>query len=1687
MSFELIPNENGEYKYKDDRGNIWSDIKIDSKTGQITATVPEDVEIVGGENVFIPVKANYVDPETGEKKEETVKAQFIARPKYKTTVTDTDEKEVAFETKEVLDENLDVGEIEIVNPGKVGKKKTIFEQDVVNGKKGLIDPETGEFTEGDALFRKVEVTIEEKEDRLVKVGVRPVEKIVETNFPTEVLVDDSLASGETITDQEGQSGEVLVTTKRDPETGKISTEISDKKAPVAKKIRVGAKTTGTVVDTDEIPFEYEITEDPNLSKGEYVVDVKGAPGSITKTWDIVNSQIVGDPKVEKVEPVKAKIRVGNKDFTGNIAHEVTEKVPFEVEVIEDENLKCGTIQVDQAGKPGSKTTIYSQDIKNGSAEGELKSKEDETRAVAPIKHIVRVGKKAPEAENVKEVESEVGVDIEYVYDNTLDVTIAKPGEYIAGSVKTVVKNVFNPETGEIKSVEETVVTKPKQQIIVGTKKFNGELTNKVTRPIRHTYEIEVDPSLKAGEIVTDKVGEDGVETITITQNFENGEEKSVNESSETTKEPVNGLIRVGSLTDGTYEYIEEIPFKVEVKKNPKLKKGEYNIVQKGEPGSKTTSLTIKNSKVLEDQTSVNTTKNPVNEIIEVGEEDFTGSFETVDKDQVPFETEYQIDPTMDSNADPVVVQKGELGEQETTNTHTVINGEVTKSDKGETKQTKAPQKQIVRIGAKTNGEYKVTEDIPFKVEVKKDPSLKKGEWKYEQDENGKDKSGVVGSQEKTLTIVNSNVTETSQPNITKSAENAVILVGDEDFTGEVSHTERQKTPFEVEVIEDPELLIGTTKVEQEGEAGVVNTKYTQAIKNGKADGDMETRVLSEKKPKKHIIRVGTKPVEGTQTDINKLIENVEVEYIIDETLAKGTVENAGVEEGKVETKLVSKIVDGKVVNTEETIITPPKQKIRIGAKDFTGEYKYSQTCPIPYPVEVIENPNLEAGKSNIKQEGKAGSKNTNFTQAIKNGQAEGAPIVEEGDETKPITHIIEVGTKPAENQTSVKRDVPVDIEYIYDNTKPAGKAENGKFTPGKVETVVTNKYNPETGKIESKEDTAVTNAKQQVIIGTHKYTGTLTHDIEEDIPYKTEVEFDSNLEHGEMITDQQGQNGRKTIKIVQNFEDGNKTTASRKEKITTQPTTKKVRVGTRTEGTHDYKEEIPFEVEVRKVKDLKKGESRVAQQGEPGEKTTTVTIENSKVKGEPTSKVTKEPTKHIIEVGNEDFTGEIIHENTCPKAFETKYEYDDSIEFGKKVVVQEGKEGSVITESRYNIKNGNQDGEPTRKTKETEPEERIIKIGTKPIVREVEVKYDYKTKINPDLKPGEERVIQEGENGKVTITTFFNKETGQIEVDKKITDPKDRIVEIGSKDDLRIIKEKIPYEIKVIKDDSLEAGKLVVDQEGVYGEKQTIISIKDSEITKSESVEKQPVEKIVRVGSKCENICPLPEDPNKAEEENPDTPSKVDPDESGNEDPGEDTPENPSPENPLDPDTPGIDEPENPGEETPGKDDPIPENPETPEPGKPGEEIPSEPGKPSEETPSDPGTEEPGTPGEETPSRPDTEEPGRPGVKDPAKPGQDEPSQPSDPVGPSETSDKDPTTKDENSSITPEKEDDRRDEISKRYYDKDELVIRRDGKKVSRRSTNPKTGVGSSAGLLGGLGMSIAGLFATKKKKEEDK
>ena len=67
---------------------------------------------------------------------------------------------------------------------------------------------------------------------------------------------------------------------------------------------------------------------------------------------------------------------------------------------------------------------------------------------------------------------------------------------------------------------------------------------------------------------------------------------------------------------------------------------------------------------------------PVNDVIKVGQKDYQGSFETVDKDPIPYETEYIVDKTLEPGAE-VVENPGELGEQTTTTTHTIQNGQVT--------------------------------------------------------------------------------------------------------------------------------------------------------------------------------------------------------------------------------------------------------------------------------------------------------------------------------------------------------------------------------------------------------------------------------------------------------------------------------------------------------------------------------------------------------------------------------------------------------------------------------------------------------------------------------------------------------------------------------------------------------------------------------------------------------------------------------------------------------------------------------------------------------------------------------------------------------------------------------------------------------------------------------------------------
>ena len=145
------------------------------------------------------------------------------------------------------------------------------------------------------------------------------------------------------------------------------------------------------------------------------------------------------------------------------------------------------------------------------------------------------------------------------------------------------------------------------------------------------------------------------------------------------------------------------------------------------------------------------TKEAKKEIIEVGTEDYTGEFEYVDKEVIPFDTEVKINPNLEPNQIREITP-GENGSKERKITQKYTNGEKGDLVVGEYKTTKEPVTRVIEVGpGKTDGTHTYTSKKPFEVEVRVNPELKKGEYKVVQ-------KGVDGEEEYTITIENSEVT-----------------------------------------------------------------------------------------------------------------------------------------------------------------------------------------------------------------------------------------------------------------------------------------------------------------------------------------------------------------------------------------------------------------------------------------------------------------------------------------------------------------------------------------------------------------------------------------------------------------------------------------------------------------------------------------------------------------------------------------------------------------------------------------------------------------------------------------------------------------------------------------------------------------------------------------------------------------
>lgn len=684
------------------------------------------------------------------------------------------------------------------------------------------------------------------------------------------------------------------------------------------------------------------------------------------------------------------------------------------------------------------------------------------------------------------------------------------------------------------------------------------------------------------------------------------------------------------------------------------------------------------------------------------------------------------------------------------------------------------------------------EEVPFDIERVENENLPEGEVRITREgQNGK-----RVYQQFQATLDGKDYGKPTEVEIIEEYEepvNEIYQVG----TGKLDTSNNKETkeiPYSTITIEDKYLPSTYREVERNGENGSKTVVTTSQSLNGKPYGEDVITEKIDKLPVDEIIRVGVATEDQITTDTKTYETEIPYTSKIEENpnLEAGTtnIKKAGAN-GKKVTTVSQQIINGKAYGEatvkEEIIQEAQEEIIEVGTKkvdSVTTEYEED----VPYKTITRENPDLEAGKTNIVQEGKTGRRKVIVSQDVINGQPSGQPKVSYEQLIPMVEEIIEVGTRVDDINTiyeyQVTKPIPFNTEYVDDPSLPAGEEKISIEGKQGLETITyeqrlvngkADENNPAT--IKSRETT--TEATTQIIRkGTGVIDKTVTNSVEE-IPFDTQYIDDPSLPAGEEIEIRQGVNGEKTITTVQPTLNGeNYGQPTVKETITKAPVDKIVRRGTTsadqvTTDTKTFTEEIPYESIEEKNPNLPFGQRKIIQEGKNGKKVTTITQQI--VNGRPygladENVVVTEAQNEIIQIGTKWIDIENIAKTEKEIPFETIRINTSDLYEGETKLIQDGEVGIKLLDP--------QGKEEIIK----KPINEIILVGSKKKIewteieniakKEVEIPFKTITRTTNELDEGQQEVIQEGSVGKKLVDPKGNEEV--------IKEPVDKIVLIGS-------------------------------------------------------------------------------------------------------------------------------------------------------------------------------------------------------------------------------------------------------------------------------------------------------------------
>ena len=560
-------------------------------------------------------------------------------------------------------------------------------------------------TDGSLIPHEEPAVVVPAKPTVVKVPAK--DKVVETSIEPEVEYVKDVEKDFGTPDQrtEGEKGKTITTTTYDvdPKDGHITAHVGNPVVtPAGKKIvKVGAKT------------KVEQSKDP---EGRDVID--------TTTYEV-------DPKTGKVTPTTVRTYGTSKEPTTE-----TRPVPSPVVYEKDDSRDKDSEPVRREGTPGEETitTTYSVDSKTGKITPVVGQP---VRTKEPTNTIVKVAAKdkvvetsiEPEVEYIKDVEKDFGTPTQRtegekgktVTTTTYDVD-PKDGhitEHVGNPVvtpagKTIVKvgvktKVERNKDDQSRDVIDTITYEvdPKTgkviSTIVRTYGTTKEPTTE-TRPVPSPVVYEKDDSRDKDSEPVRREGTPGEETITTTYSVDSktGKITPVVGQPVRTKEPTNTIVKVAAKDK--VETIE-IPSPKKYVKDDTRDKGQDNVEEAGQAGSRTTTTTYEVNPAdgtITERVGEPVVVNPTATIVKVPAKD------KVVETLIEPEVEYVKDVEKDFGT-PDQRTEGEKGKTITTTTYDVDpkDGHIT-AHVGNPVVTPAGKK-IVKVGAKT------------KVEQSKDP------------------------------------------------------------------------------------------------------------------------------------------------------------------------------------------------------------------------------------------------------------------------------------------------------------------------------------------------------------------------------------------------------------------------------------------------------------------------------------------------------------------------------------------------------------------------------------------------------------------------------------------------------------------------------------------------------------------------------------------------------------------------------------------------------------------------------------------------------------------------------------------------------------------------------------------------------------------------------------------------------